>query len=114
MLSVENLDVFHGDAQALDGVSLSVPEGRIIGVIGPNGAGKTTLFRMIMGQEQPDSGTLKISGTVRIGCVDQSRDALDPADRALVLDAAPSGMVPESLAQQILDSIGAKSVVEGG
>ncbi|HIP77282.1 MAG TPA: ATP-binding cassette domain-containing protein, partial [Kiloniellaceae bacterium] len=53
-----------------------IPAGAIVGIIGPNGAGKTTLFRMITGQEQPDSGTLKVGETVKLGYVDQSRDSL--------------------------------------
>jgi len=55
-----------------------LPPGGIVGVIGPNGAGKSTLFKLITGQEQPDSGTIEIGSTVRLGYVDQSRDALDP------------------------------------
>ena len=58
--------------------SFSLPPGGIVGVIGPNGAGKSTLFRMITGQEQPDSGTFKIGETVKLGYVDQSRDSLNP------------------------------------
>ena len=57
---------------------LHLPRGGIVGVIGPNGAGKTTLFRMIIGQEKPDAGTLRVGETVKIGYVDQNRDALDP------------------------------------
>jgi sulfate-transporting ATPase len=68
----------YGDKLLIDGLDFTLPRGGIVGVIGPNGAGKTTLFRMITGQEQPDGGTLKIGETVRIGYVDQSRDALDP------------------------------------
>jgi energy-dependent translational throttle protein EttA len=62
----------------VDGLGLEVEQGEWLGVIGPNGAGKTTLFRMITGQEKPDAGTLKIGDTVKIGYVDQSREALDP------------------------------------
>src|SRR5205814_8536959 len=68
----------YGDNLLIDGLDFTLPRGGIVGVIGPNGAGKTTLFRMITGQEQPDGGTLRIGETVRIGYVDQSRDALDP------------------------------------
>ena len=68
----------YGDNLLIDGLNFTLPRGGIVGVIGPNGAGKTTLFRMITGQEKPDGGTLKIGETVRIGYVDQSRDALDP------------------------------------
>jgi ATP-binding cassette ChvD family protein len=66
-----------GDRLLFDNLTFSLPRGGIVGVIGPNGAGKTTLFRMIAGQEQPDSGTLTVGSTVRIAYVDQSRDALD-------------------------------------
>src|SRR6266480_5938856 len=58
-------------------MTFALPRGGIVGVIGPNGAGKTTLFRMITEQETPDAGTLKIGDTVKIGYVDQSREALD-------------------------------------
>ena len=68
----------YGDKLLIDRLDFTLPRGGIVGVIGPNGAGKTTLFRMIMGQEGPDEGTLKIGETVRIGYVDQSRDALEP------------------------------------
>jgi len=67
-----------GDKLLFEGLDFSLPPGGIVGIIGPNGAGKTTLFRMITGQEQPDSGTLDIGETVRMAYVDQSRDDLDP------------------------------------
>ena len=67
----------YGDNLLIDGLDFTLPRGGIVGVIGPNGAGKTTLFRMITGQEKPDGGTLRIGETVRIGHVDQSREALD-------------------------------------
>ncbi|MBX6364921.1 MAG: energy-dependent translational throttle protein EttA [Gemmatimonadetes bacterium] len=67
-----------GDKLLFEGLSFRLPPGGIVGVIGPNGAGKTTLFRMIVGQEQPDAGTLKLGQTVQLAYVDQSRDALDP------------------------------------
>jgi ATPase subunit of ABC transporter with duplicated ATPase domains len=59
-------------------MSFALPPGGIIGVIGPNGAGKTTLFRMVIGQEKPDSGAIRVGETVKLAYVDQSRDALDP------------------------------------
>jgi ATP-binding cassette ChvD family protein len=62
----------------IDGLEFKLPPGGIVGVIGPNGAGKTTLFKMIIGQEKPDAGTFRIGDTVKLGYVDQSRDALDP------------------------------------
>ncbi|HEX7078550.1 MAG TPA: energy-dependent translational throttle protein EttA [Candidatus Eisenbacteria bacterium] len=67
----------YGDRVLIDGLSFTLPPGGIIGVIGPNGAGKTTLFRMIAGQERPDSGTLRLGETVQLAYVDQSRDSLD-------------------------------------
>src|SRR5207253_8633824 len=66
-----------GDRVLIEDLSFKLPRGGIVGVIGPNGAGKTTLFRMIMGVEKPDAGTLKIGDTVQLGYVDQSRDALN-------------------------------------
>ena len=66
-----------GENVLIDGLSFHLPPGGIVGVIGPNGAGKTTLFRMITGQEQPDSGSLRLGETVQVGYVDQSRDSLD-------------------------------------
>ncbi|MBV8509085.1 MAG: ATP-binding cassette domain-containing protein, partial [Xanthobacteraceae bacterium] len=66
-----------GDRLLIDGLTFKLPPGGIVGVIGPNGAGKTTLFRMITGQEKPDSGTIKIGESVHLGYVDQSRDALN-------------------------------------
>jgi len=68
----------YGDLLLMDDVTFTLPRGGIVGVIGPNGAGKTTLFRLITGQEQPDAGTLRLGETVKVGYVDQSRDALDP------------------------------------
>src|SRR5207344_922718 len=68
----------YGDNVLMDDLTFTLPRGGIVGVIGPNGAGKTTLFRMITAQETPDGGTLKIGETVKVGYVDQSREALDP------------------------------------
>ncbi|MFP4610245.1 MAG: energy-dependent translational throttle protein EttA [Thiohalophilus sp.] len=66
-----------GDKLLVDDLSFNLPPGGIVGIIGPNGAGKTTLFRMLVGQEQPDDGELRIGETVQLAYVDQSRDALD-------------------------------------
>ena len=74
----ENLSKAYGDNLLFENMSFNLPRGGIVGVIGPNGAGKTTLFRMIIGQEKPDSGTLRVGETVMLSYVDQSRDALDP------------------------------------
>jgi ATPase subunit of ABC transporter with duplicated ATPase domains len=68
----------YGDQVLIDDLSFTLPRGGIVGVIGANGAGKTTLFRMIVGQETPDAGTLRVGDTVSIGYVDQLRDALEP------------------------------------
>ncbi len=67
----------YGDNLLMDDLSFNLPPGGIVGVIGPNGAGKTTLFRMIVGQEKPDSGSLRVGDTVVLSYVDQSRDVLD-------------------------------------
>ncbi len=69
-----------GERLLFEGLSFSLPPAGIIGVVGPNGAGKTTLFRMIVGEEQPDSGALRVGETVELAYVDQSRAALDPAN----------------------------------
>jgi len=68
----------YGELILVEDMSFSIPPGGIIGIIGPNGAGKTTLFRMITGQEEPDSGTIRIGETVKLAYVDQSRDVLAP------------------------------------
>jgi ATP-binding cassette ChvD family protein len=78
VIQAQGLTKGFGEKLLIDDLDFSLPPGGIVGVIGPNGAGKTTLFRMLIGQEQPDSGSLKIGETVELGYVDQSRDALDP------------------------------------
>jgi energy-dependent translational throttle protein EttA len=65
-----------GDHMLIDGLDIKIPANAIVGIIGPNGAGKTTLFRMIVGQETPDDGTLRLGETVKVGYIDQSRDSL--------------------------------------
>ena len=77
VIEAENISKKFGDKQLLTDFSFKVPAGAIVGIIGPNGAGKTTLFKMITAKEQPDSGSLKIGSTVKLGYVDQSRDHLD-------------------------------------
>ena len=77
VVEAEGLSKGYGEQLLMDELSFSLPRGGIVGVIGPNGAGKTTLFRMITGQEQPDSGTLRVGDSVELAYVDQSRDALD-------------------------------------
>jgi ATP-binding cassette ChvD family protein len=79
VISFENLKKGFGDKLLIDGLTFKLPPGGIVGIIGPNGAGKSTLFRMITGQEKPDDGTITIGESVKLGFVDQSRDALDNA-----------------------------------
>ncbi len=78
VLEAKDLRKAYGDRVLIDGLTLSLPPGGIIGVIGPNGAGKTTLMRMIVGQEKPDSGTIMVGPTVQLAYVDQNRESLDP------------------------------------
>ncbi|WP_299440618.1 energy-dependent translational throttle protein EttA [uncultured Rhodospira sp.] len=77
VIEAEGLTKGFGDRLLIEGLDFKLPPGGIVGVIGPNGAGKTTLFRMITGQDTPDSGTLTIGDSVKLGYVDQSRDSLD-------------------------------------
>ena len=77
VIEADTLRKGYGNNLLIEDLSFKLPPGGIVGVIGPNGAGKTTLFRMIIGQEKPDGGSLRIGETVRLGYVDQSRDSLD-------------------------------------
>ncbi len=77
VIEVQHVGKGYGDRALMEDLSFRLPPGGIVGIIGPNGAGKTTLFRMLTGQERPDSGTIKIGETVELGYVDQNRDALD-------------------------------------
>ncbi len=78
VIDADKLSKRYGDKILFDDLSFSLPPAGIVGIIGPNGAGKTTLFRIIMGQETPDSGSIKIGDTVKIGYADQSHKAIDP------------------------------------
>jgi len=80
VIEARGLTKAYGDKLLFENLSFDLPPGGIVGVIGPNGAGKTTLFRLITGQEQPDAGEIDIGPTVHLGYVDQSRDALNPAN----------------------------------
>ena len=82
VIDVENISKAFGDKLLFENLSFRLPPGGIVGIIGPNGAGKTTLFRMLVGQEKPDTGTIKVGATVDVGYVDQNRDALD-ADKTV-------------------------------
>ena len=77
VIEVKDISKAYGDKLLFDDLTFRLPRGGIVGVIGPNGAGKTTLFRMIVGQETPDSGALKVGSTVQLAYVDQSRDSLN-------------------------------------
>ncbi len=77
VVAVKNLTKSYGDRVLIDDLSFSVPKGAIVGIIGANGAGKSTLFRMMTGQEQPDSGSIELGETVKLASVDQFRDAMD-------------------------------------
>lgn len=78
VIEVKNVTKAYGDKLLFENLSFTIPQGGIVGVIGPNGAGKSTLFRLITGQEVPDSGEVEIGETVKLGFVDQSREDLDP------------------------------------
>lgn len=78
VIKAKDVSKAYGDRLLFENMSFDLPAGGIVGIIGPNGAGKTTLFKMIIGQEKPDSGTIVIGETVRLAYVDQDRDTLDP------------------------------------
>ncbi|WP_017931004.1 energy-dependent translational throttle protein EttA [Robiginitomaculum antarcticum] len=102
VVEVKNVTKGFGDKTLIKDLSFNLPPGGIVGVIGPNGAGKTTLFKMITGEEQPDEGSFRVGPTVKLGYVDQSRDALDPtknvweaiSDGLDVINMGPRGDVP--------------------
>ena len=79
VIEAEGVSKGFGDRLLFEDLTFSLPPAGIVGVIGPNGAGKTTLFRMIVGEEAPDAGTLRVGDTVQLAYVDQSRESLDPA-----------------------------------
>ena len=78
VIETQGLTKAYGDKLLFENLTFTLPPGGIVGVIGPNGAGKSTLFKLITGQEKPDKGTIDVGPTVKLGFVDQSRDALDP------------------------------------
>ncbi|HDR1512710.1 TPA: energy-dependent translational throttle protein EttA [Pasteurella multocida] len=89
VIEVQNLTKTYGDRTLIDNLSFSIPKGAIVGIIGPNGAGKSTLFRMLSGQEQPDSGMITLGETVVLASVDQFRDAMD--DKKTVWEEVSNG-----------------------
>ena len=104
VVEAEKLRKGYGERLLIDDLSFNLPRGGIVGVIGPNGAGKTTLFRMITGQEQADSGTLRIGPTVQLAWVDQNRDLL-PADKT-VWEAVSEGQETIQLGRRTVNSRG--------
>ena len=90
MIEAESVSKGYGDRQLIENLSFKLPPGGIVGVIGPNGAGKTTLFRMVTGQDKPDSGTMRIGESVVLGYVDQSRESLD--DKKTVWEELSGGL----------------------
>jgi len=97
----EGLRKAYGDRLLFDNLTFRLPRGGIVGVIGPNGAGKTTLFRMIVGQEKPDAGVLKVGPTVQLAYVDQSRDSLD--GEKSVYDEITGGRDPIPLGKKLVN-----------
>jgi ATP-binding cassette ChvD family protein len=102
VVDFEGLTKGFGDNLLIDNLTFKLPPGGIVGVIGPNGAGKTTLFRMITGQEKPDKGTIKIGESVKLGYVDQSRDALN--DKATVWEEISGGLDQLQLGKREVNS----------
>ncbi|MGE3767803.1 MAG: energy-dependent translational throttle protein EttA, partial [Kofleriaceae bacterium] len=102
VVSFEGVSKSFGDRMLIDNLTFKLPRGGIVGVIGPNGAGKTTLFRMIMGVEKPDKGTIKIGDTVKLGYVDQSRDAL--SDDKTIYDEISEGSETMQMGERTINS----------
>ncbi len=103
-LVVEAQDVAksYGDKLLFEGLSFKLPPGGLVGVIGPNGAGKTTLFKMIVGKEKPESGSIRVGPSVKLGYVDQERDALDP--QKTVWEAISDGLDQVQLGKRAMPS----------
>ncbi|GFO61585.1 energy-dependent translational throttle protein EttA [Geomonas silvestris] len=102
VVEAAGVDKAYGDKLLMEGMEFRLPPGGIVGVIGPNGAGKTTLFRMITGQEQPDSGTFKVGETVKLAYVDQSRDSLD--SEKSIWEVISEGQEQIQLGKQLVNS----------
>jgi len=102
VIEAANVSKAYGEKILIEDLSFKLPPGGIVGVIGPNGAGKTTLFKMITGQEKPDSGSFKVGETVKLSYVDQSRSSLDPSKN--VWEAISGGMDIVKLGKQEVNS----------
>ncbi len=96
VVEAEGVSKGYRERLLVEDMSFTLPPGGIVGVIGPNGAGKTTLFRMITGQETPDSGVIRVGDTVKLAYVDQSRDALDPEKS--IWEVTPTARTPSNWA----------------
>ena len=102
VIEANSLDKAFGSKLLVENLDFRLPPGGIVGVIGPNGAGKTTLFRMIVGDETPDNGSLNLGETVRLGYVDQSRDSLD--DTKTVWEVISDGLDELELGKRVMPS----------
>ncbi|MEZ6023637.1 MAG: ATP-binding cassette domain-containing protein [Hyphomonadaceae bacterium] len=121
VIAFEGLKKGFGDKLLIDGLTFKLPPGGIVGVIGPNGAGKSTLFRMITGQDTPDEGAITVGDSVKLGFVDQSRDALD--DNKTIWEEISGGLdilsingreVPSRAYVSSFNFKGRRSAEEGG
>jgi len=102
VIEAKDLSKGFGDRLLIDNLSFSLPPGGIVGIIGPNGAGKTTLFRMITGNEKPDSGEFKVGDSVKLGYIDQSRDSLN--DKSTVWEEISGGDEEMKLGKKLVKS----------
>lgn len=102
VIKVEGINKGFGDRLLIDDLTMTIPRGAIVGIIGANGAGKTTFFRMITGQETPDSGGIEIGDSVKLGYVDQSRDSLN--DNATVFEEISDGLDELQLGKKTMNS----------
>jgi len=102
VIEIKGLTKSFGDRLLFENVNFTMPPGAIVGIVGPNGAGKTTFFRMIVGEEQPDAGTIEIGETVKLSYVDQSRDDLDP--EKIVFDAIAEGTEEVDIGGQLIST----------
>ncbi len=102
VIEAESVSKAYADNILVENMSFMLPPGGIVGVIGPNGAGKTTLFRMILGREKPDSGSIRIGETVKLGYIDQSRDVLDPNKN--IWEMISGGQDQVQLGKQVVNS----------